>query len=360
MPNSSSCKPLKGRLQRGREMAAALSANRLQLHYCALSLFAISLAACAAPYVHPPTADNFEPSLNATHAVMEDGYRLPLMQWPAEDNPRAVVLALHGMNDYSNSFESTGRYLATHSITVIAYDQRGFGATQGRGLWHGSKRLVWDLRVMVRLLRERYPDRPLYLLGESMGGAVVLASLSSDAPDIAGIILVAPAIWSRRSMPYYQRALLWLAAHTVPAKHLTGEGLDLKPSDNIEMLRALGRDPLVIKSTRVDVLYGVSNLMDDAQRASSQLNGDALILYGKNDEIIPKRPTCQWLQNLPSEASQRTHTLIYVNGYHMLTRDLQAEAVLHDIAGWIAISGNGAPEKKNSDETMQVKSFCVH
>ena len=126
------------------------------------------------------------------------------------------------------------------------------------------------------------------------------------------------------------------------------------------MLRALGRDPLVIKATRVDVLYGVSNLMDDARRASSQLNGDALILYGKNDEIIPKRPTCQWLLNLPADALPRTDTLIYVNGYHMLTRDLQADTVLEDIASWILSPTTYAAEKKNSAETMQVRSFCVH
>jgi alpha-beta hydrolase superfamily lysophospholipase len=312
------------------------------------------------PYVHPPAPRHSEPSLNGSYAVMEDGYRLPLSQWPVEGNSRAVVLAVHGMNDYSNSFDSTGRYLAKHDITLLAYDQRGFGATQGHGLWHGSERLVRDIHIMTGLLRERYPDHPLYLLGESMGGAVVLASLSPDSPNIDGIILVAPAVWSRSSMPYYQRALLWLAAHTVPGKQLTGEGLDIKPSDNIEMLRALGRDPLVIKATRVDVLYGVSNLMDNAQLASSYLNSNTLILYGKNDEIIPKQPTCEWLKSLPANAVHSADTLIYENGYHMLTRDLQAETVLHDIAGWLLAPDKAVLAKKNTADRMHVTSFCVN
>ncbi|MGI9320481.1 MAG: lysophospholipase [Thiogranum sp.] len=325
----------------------------------AVILFVLSLTACATPYVQPPATRHSEAGLNGSYAVMDDGYRLPLSRWQAEGASHAVVLAVHGMNDYSNSFEATGRYLSKHNITLIAYDQRGFGSTQGHGLWHGTERLVRDIHIMAGLLREHYPDQPLYLLGESMGGAVVLASQRPEL-DIDGIVLIAPAIWSRSSMPYYQRALLWLAAHTVPGKQLTGEGLDIQASDNIEMLRALGRDPLVIKATRVDVLYGVSNLMDSAQVASSDLNSDTLILYGKNDEVIPKQPTCEWLQSLPADAVRSTRTVIYEYGYHMLTRDLQADTVLQDIADWLLAANKQGLAENNAADRMHVTSFCVH
>lgn len=338
----------------------SLGSYRRRCYYSALIIFVLLLSACATPHVQPPASRHSEVGLNGSHAVMDDGYQLPLSRWQAEGPPHAVVLAVHGMNDYSNSFDSMGRYLSQQDISVIAYDQRGFGATQGHGLWHGAERLVEDIHVMTGLLRKRYPGQPLYLLGESMGGAAVLASLNPEPLDIDGIILIAPAIWSRSSMPYYQRALLWLAAHTVPSKQLTGEGLDIKASDNIEMLRALGRDPLVIKATRVDVLYGVSNLMDSALAASSDLNTDTLILYGKNDEVIPKQPTCEWLGSLPARAARSTHTLIYENGYHMLTRDLQADTVLHDIASWLLAADKQGLAEIIAADRMHVASFCVH
>jgi alpha-beta hydrolase superfamily lysophospholipase len=266
---------------------------------------------------------------------MEDGYRLPLSRWESAGTPRAVLLALHGLNDYRRAFDNLGRYLARRDITVLAYDQRGFGATSGHGLWHGSQRLSADLVTMTALLRHKYPGVPLYLLGESMGGAVALAALGSTQLDVAGTILVAPAVWSRDTMPFYQRAALWIAAHTLPAKRLTGEGLDLKPSDNIDMLRALGRDELVIKATRVDVLYGVSNLMDTALLAARGLRGNVLLLYGQHDDIIPSQPTCQLLDQLASGATTQLTAIVYERGYHMLTRDLQAEVVLKDISAWM-------------------------
>ena len=90
------------------------------------------------------------------------------------------------------------------------------------------------MRAMVQLLRSAYPGRPLYALGESLGGAVLLSSLQQTPPDIDGMVLVAPAVWARGTMPLLQRVSLWLAAHIMPAETVTGEFLHISPSDNYE------------------------------------------------------------------------------------------------------------------------------
>ena len=284
---------------------------------------------------------------------MEDGYTLPLSRWEAVGNTQAVLLSLHGLNDYSHAFDNLGQYLANRGITVIAYDQRGFGNTEGRGLWHGSERLSADLVTMTVLLRKKYAGIPLYLLGESMGGAVVLSSLATTPLDVDGTVLLAPAVWARSTMPYYQRFALWIGAHTLPGTELTGEGLDIKPSDNTDMLQALGRDDLVIKATRIDVLYGISNLMDSAALASSEAHGNILLLYGKHDEIIPAEPTCQLYEKLSDNGTSQLSAVIYEQGYHMLTRDLQAAVVLEDIATWIE------RYEKHVTPGSEMRSYCA-
>jgi alpha-beta hydrolase superfamily lysophospholipase len=284
---------------------------------------------------------------------MEDGFALPLSRWEAVGNTHAVLLSLHGLNDYSYAFDNLGDYLAKRGITVIAYDQRGFGHTDGHGFWHGSERLSADLVTMTALLHSKYAGVPLYLLGESMGGAVVLSSLASTPLDVDGTVLVAPAVWARTTMPTYQRIALWLGAHTFPDKQLTGEGLGLNPSDNLDMLRALGHDELVIKETRIDVLYGISNLMDNALLASGKASGNILLLYGKQDDIIPAVPTCQLLERLSYDGADRLSAVVYEQGYHMLTRDLQAAVVLEDIARWILEHEN--PGIPGSD----MRTYCT-
>ncbi len=121
---------------------------------------------------------------------------------------------------------------------------------------------------------------------------------------------------------------------TVPWMTVSGRGLNIKPSDNIEMLMELGKDPLIIKNTRIDAVYGLVNLMDAVLEGSSRLSAPALILYGERDEIIPKKPTAMMLKRLPNSARQRT--AIYQTGYHMLLRDLGASLPWKDIAAWTA------------------------
>ncbi|VAW80861.1 Lysophospholipase [hydrothermal vent metagenome] len=316
-------------------------------------LLALCLAACATPYRYPAGKTSVTPALLPGFAVMNDGYSLPVSSWLPEGKAscRAVLLALHGLNDYRNAFSDVGPFLAERGVTVYAYDQRGFGESVGAGYWHGWERLSEDLRGMVKLLRNKHPGCPLYVLGESMGGGVVLAAQGVAPLDIEGEILVAPAIWSRKTMPMYQRAALWLAVHTVPGKRLTGEGLELRPSDNIEMLRALGRDPKVIKATRVDVLYGITNLMDVAASVPATQFGSSLLLYGEHDEIIPRESTCRFLDRLQNGATS-PQVRLYPKGYHMLTRDLNAQQVLEDIAGWLL-----SPEQ-HIKNPQGVEQFC--
>ena len=224
----------------------------------AVTLFAAVLsvlASACAPLVKPAGPPAVEPVVNAGTIVADDGASLPLHAWPPEGaEPSAVILGVHGFNDYGRFLDAPATWLAARGIATYAYDQRGFGRAANRGLWPGTETLARDLKAAVRALRRRHPGVPLYVLGESMGGAVVMVAMAEpDPPDVDGVILVAPAVWGRETMPWYQTAALWTAAHTVPWKTATGRGLGIRPSDNMEMLRAFSRDPLVIKKTRFEL-----------------------------------------------------------------------------------------------------------
>ena len=262
-----------------------------------------------------------------------DGFVLPLRRWAPAESPSALVLALHGFNDHSTAFDAPATVWAERGILTYAYDQRGFGRTAIWGRWAGTETMAGDLRAAVRLIAMRHPSLPLYVLGESMGGAVALTALSGpDAPDADGLILVAPAIRGRNAMWPWERGLLWLLAHTMPTLQVTGENL-VTPSDNTEMLRGLGRDPLVIKHTRVEAVWGLVGLMDSALAAAADLRTPALLLFGATDDLVPPRATSALLKQLPAE---RTRVALYNGGYHMLLRDLQARVVIDDVAAWIA------------------------
>ncbi len=301
-------------------------------------LVVLWVASCAVPHVQRSGAAGQSPmmeSIAGDHVVRaSDGALLPLRIWPA-DEPYAAIIGVHGFNDYSMTFDAAGRWWSKRGLVTYAFDQRGFGAAPNPGIWPGRDRLVQDLEDVVAVVQRLHPDLPLYLHGNSMGGAVVLLALAERSASgplglVAGASLTAPAVWGGAAMNPLYRATLWLAAHTVPNRQVTGRGLGVLPSDNIEMLRALGRDPLVIKETRVDSVYGLVSLMGYGQRVAQHVGVPLLILYGAKDEVIPRKPTARLMASLP-----QSRAAVYPDGYHMLLRDLQAEAVWADVAAWI-------------------------
>lgn len=260
-----------------------------------------------------------------------DGTLLALERWEAE-NPKAILLALHGMNDYAEAFREAATFWAEAGLTVLAFDQRGFGRSPRRGEWVGSATLEFDAHAAIDAIRARWPEHKIFLLGHSMGGAVALVAASGERPlDIDGLILAAPALLGGDNLSWPLRAGLNVAATFAPGATATGESAGRQASDNLEALRALSRDPLVIKRTRLDATLGLVRLMGEAVKAPPQVCEDALFLIGARDEII--RP--DFMRDAAAQYCGRADVIEYSEGWHLLLRDLQRETVWRDIETWI-------------------------
>jgi acylglycerol lipase len=296
----------------------------------------VPLIAAEGPETRMPRIEQVQaqgPGIEGDRYVTRDGLRLGLKHWDAQ-NPFAIIVALHGMSDYSNAFAIPAPWWAEHGISTYAYDQRGFGRSPNPGIWPGDDMLRRDLSDFVDVMKARFPGLPVYVLGESMGGAVAMTAFASkNPPNADGLILVAPAVWSQKTMPFSYRVALWTVSHTVRWMSLSGSGLKIQPSDNIPMLVAIGRDPLFQKKARADAVYGLVTVMDEAYDSASKLNNMPLLLaYGGNDQVIPKRPTEQVISRLGPGATVK----FYPKGYHMLLRDLDGGTRWSDIAFWVA------------------------
>jgi len=279
-----------------------------------------------------------EPQLHETLFVSFDGTELPLRVWQPTGGvsaAEAIIIALHGFNDYSRFITKGAEFFSQRNIAVFAYDQRGFGQAPSRGRWSSGETMGRDLKTLTDLIRHRYPDPPLFLLGHSMGAALVIKAMAGkNNPSVDGAILVAPAVWTRATMPFYQTAALWFVAHTIPWYTVTGRVLGRQACSDIEVLKEQSRDPLVIKETRFDTIYGLQNLMDEAFESAEHFTLPTLLLYGRHDEIIPPEPVLEAYKRFPNEPEGNKKLILYDNGYHMLLRDLESAAVMKDIVAW--------------------------
>ncbi len=282
----------------------------------------------------PPGPTIRTPGMDAAGFVMRDGAILPYRAWHPQGTPEAIVLALHGFNDSRDAWEYPAPDFTAAGIAIFAPDQRGFGATATRGRWPGSNTLVSDAADMAETLHRRYPRARLFLMGESMGAAVlmVLAARHPNLP-VAGWVLVAPAVWGRAEMNVFLRVALWLGANLAPGVTLTGNEVPLKirASDNREALIRLSRDPLTIHRTRLDTLRGLVDLMDEALAAAPAMAAPALFLYGGQDDLVPPEATAATWHALPPGE----RTLFFPAGHHLLLRDLGRASAIADVIAFM-------------------------
>lgn len=291
----------------------------------------ILLAACAGgPKGEAPPLG----AATVTETAIAGGETLALDHWaPDRQEPHAIILALHGFGDYGPStFGAAAKAWAGAGIAVYAYDQRGFGRNQTRANWPGAARLISDFTDITAALRARHPNVPLFALGHSMGGGVALAGVGEGAA-VDGLILAAPAVWGGDNLNFAYRAAAWTGALIAPEKRWSGEGIvRIQATDNIEALRALSRDEVILRRPSSREFLGLIRLMDRAVAAAPKVAPPTLMLYGEKDQVTPKRPMMAAYEALPGEKTLK----LYPEGWHLLFRDLQAKVVYSDVAEWVA------------------------
>jgi alpha-beta hydrolase superfamily lysophospholipase len=224
---------------------------------------------------------------------------------------------------------------AGKGIATYALDVRGFGRSPERGVWAPNDLVIEDVRALVQTVRERHPRAKIALAGISMGGGLAISAMAGpNPPAVDKLMLFAPAVWGWSNQPLPNRMSLWFTAHVVgewvvkPPDWLVRNVI---PSDNIDELRRMGRDPLMIWGARSDTIYGLVGLMERAWRSSGAIDVPTAWFYGANDHVIPREPTAEAVGRLKPGA----RTAYYAKGYHLLLVDRQAEKVWADAEAFL-------------------------
>lgn len=127
--------------------------------------------------------------------IWSEGIKVPYRSWLPIDKPREVLLCIHGLGFSSASYAEFGRVLAARGIAVYAMDARGFGqwlAVRGKNKVDFEGCLS-DVEAALRSLRAAYPGTPVFIVGESMGGAIALRAVSRNPQLVDGLVCAVPS-----------------------------------------------------------------------------------------------------------------------------------------------------------------------
>lgn len=252
--------------------------------------------------------------------------------WRPAGHARAVLINLHGLGDHSGLYPTLVDHCTTRGITVHAYDLRGNGRSPGRrghvGRWEEFRE---DLRRFVDLVRGEDPGRPLFLLGNSMGGLIVLDYVLQHPEGIRGVIAASPPL-GRLGVPAPLLALGRLLSRFWPGFSVR-TGMDLT---------GLARDPVVAETVLADPLFhrvGSARLSTELVAAVARVQAAAprfplplLVLHGSDDRMVPPDGSRTFVPRVGHPDHELRE---YSGAYHVLFADLDRELVLGDLERWI-------------------------
>jgi alpha-beta hydrolase superfamily lysophospholipase len=121
----------------------------------------------------------------------------PTMAWvDAEREPRAVLLCVHGLGLHNNSYEAFGKRMAQKGVATYAVDVRGFGSFMNKSTENTvdfESCLEHDIKPTLKVIHRAHPGLPVFLLGESMGGAIALRATEKYPDLVDGLISCVPS-----------------------------------------------------------------------------------------------------------------------------------------------------------------------
>ena len=252
---------------------------------------------------------------------------------------KGVLAIVHGLGEHSGRYCSVVRAAVDAGYAVYGFDNQGHGQSEGQ---RGHIRRWQDYRDNVQaflwLVRQQEPDVPLFVMGHSLGGLIVLDYVLRSAQTacfqafkVRGIIVSAPPI-KPVSGNQIRATLAKLLSGFFPRltlKMCLDEG---GLSRDLTVENQAQTDPLV--HPYVTLRWGSETIstIDWVKKHISQLKLPILLTHGGADPIIDPAGSAQIFEAI---ATPRKTLRIYPDSYHEPHNDLDADVVTADIVNWL-------------------------
>ncbi|MBD8491591.1 alpha/beta hydrolase [Pseudomonas syringae] len=290
-----------------------------------------------------------------------DHCRLFVNAWVPACEVRAVVMLSHGMAEHGGRYARLGTALNAIGIALYAHDQRGHGKTAAQGtLGHyadkdGWSKVLGDLALMARTLDELHPQRPLFLLGHSMGSYIAQAWLMHHSASVQGAIL---------SGSNYQPASLYRSARLIARLERVRQG----PRGRSALIDALSfgtfnhsfkpartrfdwlsRDPQEVDAYRqdplcgfrctnqlwLDLLWGLTKISKPSSLAQIDTRLPLLIIGGECDPVSHGKRLKRLAHVLTGVGHQALKLKLYPDARHELFNETNRDEVMRDVIDWL-------------------------
>lgn len=250
------------------------------------------------------------------------------------DLPKALVFIFHGMHCASNCYTHIANRISQEKIAVFAFDQEGHGKSEGkRGRIRDYDAYVSCAIEYIVKTKEFYPENtPIFLLGESMGGAIAISTALQIPDMIRGLILYAPSLGVNPDLaPFLQRIVRCVASCWV--------GFPMMSQD----LAIGSRNPYNTEwwMANPDLYHGKleagtgAALLRGFQELGSQidmLKTSFILFQGGHDNVVSESMARDFVKSSKVEDKEFVY---YPEMYHAVSADPEIYEIMEKTVEWI-------------------------
>lgn len=262
----------------------------------------------------------------------------PCLSWVKFGQPiKAVLLCVHGLGLNSSSFTKFGQDLSQQGIATYAIDVRGFGSWMEA---KGHKKVdfddcIEDVRKTLEWLQKAHPGKPVFLLGESMGGAIVLHAAAKYPDSMNGVISVCSS--GDRFKQKRTDLKIFLHALTGPTRQMNiGKSVVEQAAGDNERLKASweGDELDRMKLSPMELMSFQSFMNDTHDQVVKITNLPVLMVQGTADQLVKPEGTQELYDELATKDKQ---IMMVQDAQHLIFENQQCPAAtLSSVVKWIS------------------------
>eukprot|EP00029_Vermamoeba_vermiformis_P006767 TRINITY_DN2739_c0_g1_i1.p1 TRINITY_DN2739_c0_g1~~TRINITY_DN2739_c0_g1_i1.p1 ORF type:complete len:333 (-),score=90.11 TRINITY_DN2739_c0_g1_i1:61-990(-) len=273
--------------------------------------------------------------ITITETVFTNNRKLDIytLSWIPK-NPKAVLFFIHGLGEHVHRYHHVSRHFAELGFAVYALDHEGHGRSKGLkkeyfDRFHG---LIADIFQFIDESAAKHPELPLFALGHSMGGCLVMQCVYQRPNFFRGVVLSGPAV----GLPPDVSSFLYKVSKPISALF---PGLGIQPLDTTtlcsdkEMVKEYLEDPFVWKGkVRARVGTEILNAAMYNLEHAQEFRTPFLLCQGQKDLIVNPAKCQEFFDKCGEEDKQFVY---FKESMHEILFDVENQSVKDTMGKWL-------------------------
>ena len=246
---------------------------------------------------------------------------------------RATVALMHGYGEHSARYDHVAIALVRAGYDVMAIDARGHGRSTGRrGHVTRFRRYVDDLAMLKRRALDRFPDRPLFVLGHSNGGLISLRYALRKPNGVSGFVVTSPLCQLAMRVSPAKKVLSQLTSRLAPTLSLPSGLKAEMVSQTPAVIDHYSSDPLIFPTANTRWFAEMHQAATDLSRRAQELTQPFLFMVAGDDRIVDPGATEAIFHDLGSLDRELE---VFPELYHEVLNEQPWRTILSRIVVWM-------------------------